>query len=373
MPAMASAYLDALRAIAANLVVAAHILTMFFGLHDPWSFGALGITVFFLLSGFLITQSMLRWAQRPEPRAPGFFADRVARIFTPYAPALVIIALVNLVVIDRPMVDGVNTGPVTFVGNLLLLQDHAIYQFMEIAGIDVPWRIQSYNTAEPFWTVAVEMWIYVAVGLFFFCLLKGEPIRWSLSLVLAAACIPVIVWNAAAGGGKSLTLIWLVGAVAGLLFHLWRTHGYLRHRLIGVALIVLGAVALIGRSGKIGFDPYDLQTATLIAMIIFGALAVLIGVARAPALLTRPAVFFASYSYSLYLMHNTVLIIVLDHAPIADAGLKAATAAVVAHICAFVLYMLFERHYRSVGKWLRPQFERWFAPRRSARPEGHRA
>ena len=62
MSSAAVAYLDGLRAIAANLVVAGHVLTLYLGANDRFGLGALGVSVFFLLSGFLIMQSMLNWS-----------------------------------------------------------------------------------------------------------------------------------------------------------------------------------------------------------------------------------------------------------------------------------------------------------------------
>jgi peptidoglycan/LPS O-acetylase OafA/YrhL len=363
MSEMASAYLDALRAAGANLVIAAHVLALYFGIRDPYSLGNLGVAVFFLLSGFLIMQSMLNWLNKPEPRVPGFLADRVARIMTPYLPALVLIALLNLVLIDtNHSQGGTNTGVLTFLGNLLMLQDHAVFQGLDFAGIDLSWRIRSYNSAEPFWTVAIEMWIYVSMGLFFFCLLKREKIDRLLGLALAAIALPVFIWNAAAGGGKSLSLIWLLGAIAGYLFHLWRANGYANIRTVATAVTLFGTVALIGRTGKIGFVPYDFQTATLMAMVMFGLLGLLMCVHRVPAVLRGSVNFLASYSYSLYLIHNTVLIIVLEHVRTESAWAHVAIAVIAAHVCAYLLYIMFERHYRVVGRWLRPKFERVLAP-----------
>jgi len=369
MSDMASAYLDALRAAGANLVIASHVLVLFFGIRDPYALGNLGVAVFFLLSGFLIMQSMLNWLNKPEPRLAGFIADRVARIMTPYVPALVLIALLNLVLIQtNHSQGGTNTGLLTFLGNLLMLQDHSVFQGLEFAGIDVAWRIRSYNSAEPFWTVAIEMWIYVSMGLFFFCLLKREKIDRLLGLALAAIALPVFVWNAAAGGGKSLSLIWLLGAVAGYLFHLWRANGYANIRTVATAVTMFGTVALIGRTGKIGFVPFDFQTATLMAMVMFGLLGLLMCVRRAPAVLRGSVNFLASYSYSLYLIHNTALIIVLEQVRTENAWTHVAIAVIAAHSCAYLLYLAFERHYRIVGRWLRPKFERALAPRGKPQP-----
>ena len=367
MSDMASAYLDALRAAGANLVIASHVLGLYFGVRDPFKFGNLGVAVFFLLSGFLIMQSMLNRQDKPEPRLPGFLADRVARVMTPYVPALVLIVLANLALIQtNHSLGGTNTGWLTFIGNLLLLQDHAVFQGLEFAGIDFPWRIRSYNSAEPFWTVAIEMWIYVSMGLFFFCMLKREKIDRTIGLVLAAIAMPVLIWNAAAGGGKSLSLIWLLGAVAGYLFHLWRANGYANLVTVSTVVASFGVLALVGRAGKIGFAPYDFQTATLLAMIMFGVLGLLMRVQRASTALSGSVKFLASYSYSLYLIHNTVLIIVLENVKTQSAWTHVAIAVAGAHCCAYLLYITFERHYRIVGRWLRPKFERFMAPRAAA-------
>lgn len=366
MSDMASAYLDALRAAGANLVIASHVLALYFGIRDPYSLGNLGVAVFFLLSGFLIMQSMLNRLNEPEPRLPGFVADRVARLMTPYLPALVLITLANLVLIDtNHSQGGANTGVVTFLGNLLLLQDHSVFQALELAGIDFAWRIRAYNSAEPFWTVAIEMWIYVSMGLFVFCVIKREKIDRLLGLALAAVALPVFIWNAAAGGGKSLSLIWLLGAIAGYLFHLWRANGYANIRSVATVVTLLGSVALIGRAGKIGFAPYDFQTATLMAMIMFGVLALLMCMRHAPAMLRGSVNFLASYSYSLYLVHNTALIVVLEHVSTQSTWAHVAIAVLAAHGCAYLLYLAFERHYRVVGRWLRPKFERALAPYRA--------
>ncbi len=217
--------------------------------------------------------------------------------------------------------------------------------------MDVAWRIRPYNTAEPFWTVAIEMWIYVSMGLFVFCVLKRERIdRW-LGAALVAVAVPVLIWNAAAGGGKSLSLIWLLGAIAGYLFHVWRANGYANIRSVATVVTVFATVALIGRCGKVGFHPYDFQTATLLAMLMFGVLALARCASRARRRALRRSVnFLASYSYSLYLIHNTVLILVLEHVRTESTWAHVAIAVVAAHGCAYLLYVTFERHYRIVGQ-----------------------
>lgn len=374
MSVAGSVYFDALRAIAANLVIASHVMGLYFGIRDPYALGHLGVAVFFLLSGFLIMQSMLGWSERRGPMLPGFLADRTARILTPYVPALLLVAGANLFLIDANYGPGErNTGWPTFVGNLLLLQDHSAFQLLEVAGMELSWRIRPYNAAEPFWTIAIEMWIYVSMGLFFFCLVQRERIHRGWALVLALLAFPVLVWNAAAGGGESLSLIWMLGAVAGFVFHVWRARIHANARAVAYALIAFGSIALIGRSAKAGFHPYDLQTAALIAVLLFGVLARLLCIERVCGTVQRMAGLLASYSYSLYLLHNTALIVVLESFGIESTWMRIAAGVLLAHACAYVLYVSCERHYRTVGRWLRPRFERVLMPRDGHTPRVARA
>jgi peptidoglycan/LPS O-acetylase OafA/YrhL len=357
MSAAASAYLDALRAIAANVVVVSHVVLIYLG---GGTVGAgFAVALFFLLSGFLITQSMLNWRTRPPPRLGGFLADRVARIVTPYVPALLLVVAANAWFITSKWGEpGTNTGPWNFLGNLLLLQDHSVFQLLGILHVDVPWRIRSYNAAEPFWTVSVEMWIYVAAGLFFFCVLGRERVRRRILWPLVALSLPVVVWNAAAGGGKSLTLIWLLGAVAGCAQARLSASGSQRTGWLAFWLVAFGAAGLTGRVAKAGFDAYELQTVALVAMMVFGVLVGLARVPSVPPLLDRACRMLASYSYSLYLIHNTVLILVFEATQGMSRWVSIPLGLLLSHAVAIALYLAFERHHRRVAAWLRPRFTR---------------
>jgi peptidoglycan/LPS O-acetylase OafA/YrhL len=103
----------------------------------------------------------------------------------------------------------------------------------------------------------------------------------------------------------------------------------------------------------------------LIAIVMFGVLAYLLTVARFSSRWQRLLERAASYSYSLYLLHNTILIVVLEALPIENLRVRAAVGVVLAHVCSYLLYLAFERHYRAVAAWLRPRFENVFTIGRS--------
>lgn len=360
----ASVYLDAIRAVASNLVVVSHVLLLWFPGQYVYRGGSLAVAVFFLLSGFLITQSMLKSATRPGPRLPGFLADRVARIMTPFVPVLVIVAVLDaLAVTGTYGGSGLNTGVAAFIGNLFMLHDYPMFQVLDLAHIDVWWRIRPYQTAEPFWTVAIEFWLYVAVGLFFFCAVLGERIKCRYLVALALASAPVLVWNAAAGWGESLSLVWIVGGLAGLMiFRLQSGTATVNWRRLSLLVMAFGALALAGRAKKDGFDPHSLQIVVLVAIVMFGALLGFDGIARVPAVVGAPVRFAASYSYSLYLIHNTVLTIVFERTQSLPKPVAIVIGVLLAQVAAWLLYMAFERHYRKVAGWLGPVFARHLAP-----------
>ena len=273
---------------------------------------------------------------------------------------LLIIALLNATVIHTNWsLEGLSTGFVALLGNLFLLFDYPLFQLLDIAHFDVWWRIRPYNTAEPFWTVAIEFWIYIAASLFVFGLLLRERIRPSYLWTLASISVPVVIWNAADGAGKSLSLIWMVGGLAGfLVVYMGADSKAARSKTLATCLLLFGSAALAARIVKFGFDPYDLQTAFLMVVMFFAIFLRLnqaVAAWRIPAALAK---FLASYSYSLYLVHNTVLVIVFENTAVLPRPLAIGIGVILAHAAALLIHHGFEKHHRTVGRYLRPIFTR---------------
>lgn len=359
------AFLDLLRAAAANVVLLGHASDIFgLGLHVP--LGSIGVGVFFILSGFLILQSSMARLERPGPRFWPFLIDRFARIFTAYVPALVLVAAIGSQVdLGRWGQEGVSSGPLAFVGNLLLLQDYPLFQALSGFAGD-PLRIRPYNTAEPFWTIPIEFWIYVVFGLGFFGLAARERLGRVSSTLLGAIALPVVAWNAAAGGGNGLSLVWLIGAAGSYMWASgWRRGG---HRVqVGAVVLFVAAACLLGRGLKTGWNFQDAGMAICETLCLLGALSIMEGIPALPRGVRAACTFLASYSYSLYLIHNTVLVVFSRPALASALGAAAFPAALLAaHVLAFVLYLLFERRYRHVGAWLKRR-RMAYAPAPSAR------
>src|SRR6266508_1349017 len=80
--------LDGLRAISITLVIISHaVFTVPGGIHLGWveSLGGLGVRVFFVISGFLITKLLLQELEtRGTIHLSKFYFRRTLRIFVPY-------------------------------------------------------------------------------------------------------------------------------------------------------------------------------------------------------------------------------------------------------------------------------------------------
>jgi len=289
--------------------------------------------------------------------------DRCCRLLVPFVPVLVAVALLNRVVpiSDRGQI-GINRGVVAFLGNLFLLNDYPLLQAASHSAHVEQFYVRSYNSAEPFWTLPLEFWIYVVFALLFFGLLRRERISWALGVPLLAVALPVFLWNSFAGGSGVLVMVWLLGS-AFAYFWVMHLENAPNRVILGWLMIAFGALGLLGRMAKVGYRDYEFQQDTFIAFIVFGALCCLPNRAgeTVPGKWTSR---LAAYSYSLYLVHNSIIIVIDEHL---GGAFRKTTALVLAlatsHIVAFLFYLAFERHYTAVSRWLK---ERAFASPRAA-------
>lgn len=85
--------LDGIRAIAITAVMACHYAAFSTMLFKAPEFGWVGVELFFVLSGFLITTILLQLKHRPHPYKI-FYLRRILRIFPPYFGLLLLILLI---------------------------------------------------------------------------------------------------------------------------------------------------------------------------------------------------------------------------------------------------------------------------------------
>jgi peptidoglycan/LPS O-acetylase OafA/YrhL len=291
--------------------------TMVFG---ATRYGAEAVLIFFVLSGFLVGGATVRRLRDHSFSAGHYAADRVSRIMLPLAPAVVIAALVQAVV-GRP------PAAAQILGNLLSLQ-----------GVFTPTLLADV----PLWSLTYEVWFYVLNGAVA-VLIATRTARWAF----AALCAASVVFS-------FLQLEYLVAWYLGALLYLCNDGRSSRAGLV-FALIATAASAVC-------FELFRSQTTAPTTLAL--ALAVLLLIRQlanwrcGPSAFSTSGLRLASFSYSLYLIHYPVLLLLARVLPRLDtvAPLGLALFGLRVAIClaaGWIFYLCFERHTPSVRRWLR--------------------
>ena len=294
--------LDALRAMAAiNLLLfhLTHVYAVKFGFTSPlggeWSYGAYGTMMFFILSGFVNSMSLLR-----RQNINDFLAARFIRIM----PLFYIVIVANLFICRFSPLSNDPISTQQFLANLTFLP-----------------RVFGYESIDPvMWTLQVEMMFYfVIVLLFRLGGLKNYFVGWGSLLIGSLVLCPLLD---AYQETHANTMVFAIGtavrhllvldfaplfAIGFLLYQIKTKTGRLSQNLIGV-LLAAGVFHSIDH-GK--HNPA--ATALIIAVVTAAAWG------RMPVLRFKPLVAISSMSYAIYLCHNNlgcVLIHIFDHAGI---------------------------------------------------------
>lgn len=219
--------LDALRGFAIFAVFAYHFLGTVYGMdHLPWkgqwidwsaapdqlflclfplTFGWVGVSLFFVISGFCIHWSFLR---RKTFSAASFYRARFWRIYPPYLIALVvstILAKVNL---------GSDAGLAQFVTHLFLVHNFSAETF--------------YGINPAFWSLAAECQFYAAYPVFIWLRTRmGMERALMAALGLAAALrLFMVFWS---DGALTTSPVWFTSPF--VLWFDWLLGAYLAERL----------------------------------------------------------------------------------------------------------------------------------------------
>ncbi|HZC65574.1 MAG TPA: acyltransferase, partial [Candidatus Dormibacteraeota bacterium] len=164
--------LDGLRAVSFFLVFVSHAW---------WSrLGQFGVSVFFFLSGFLIT-TLLRMENDKYQTVSlrNFYWRRVLRIFPPFYITIVFI----LLLVAGGVVRGQIEGKPILAASLYAANYWAIFHGFQLPGFT------------PFWSLAVEEHFYLLFPLAFLLMCRAKIAYKRQAIILAAACALFLAWR----------------------------------------------------------------------------------------------------------------------------------------------------------------------------------
>lgn len=344
-----SLFLDLIRALAAQAVVVGHSLS-FFDLDkyiSPPNFPYiqnLAVLVFFILSGFIITYSTIYKRKTGSYSFRDFFLDRFIRIYIAFLPAIVAVWILDLVNIRMGIYNYSGSFNLkTFFGNLLMLQDYPV--FRELHGIT------SFGSARPFWTIAIEWWIYMLFGYLVLRVFPKRKIHFTDIFFLVLFSI-VPVFNIYSGRGNGLTLSWVFGSLAFLFISNFGNTINKKYLLVIIFILLLFCSLRIYQVRR----AYDVSLAFLLTVLFYFSIRYFQETEFSlNESLKKFIRFIANYSYSLYLIHYSVVDLVFNYSNNYEKNkiLYSVFAILLSNLISILFALGTEMHYKKILKYLK--------------------
>lgn len=290
--------LTGLRFLAALLVFGNHAGDAFLEpasrLNGILQTGSVGVSFFFILSGFVLT-----WSSRPDDRPPAFYRRRAARIVPNHLAAWVL-ALVVLAVIV-----GGSVGVVGALASLTLVQawhpaDEVHFAVNAVA-----------------WTLSVEVFFYAVFPFVMPLLSRLSPSRRRLAIAVAVGAVfanAVVAYAMWPEGRHWLVYVFPLGRLPEFLLGILLGLEIRSGRMARLSPILMVAAAFAAWVGCQAVPPaFQVASVTLVPFVmLIGAAATADLAGRHSLLRHRALVRLGEWSFAFYLLHAVVLK-VADH------------------------------------------------------------
>lgn len=309
--------LDGLRALAVIAVVIYHMNA------TALQSGLLGVTIFFVLSGYLITGLLIReWSTTKKINLPQFWLRRVRRLF----PAIVFV-LLGTIVLTGVFAPDMLTKLRNDIVAALLFFTNWWYIFQDVSYFEA---MGAPSPVTHFWSLAIEEQFYLIwpplLLLLFSKRVKKRHIQLGLLVAaIASAAAMAILYSPQADpsrvyyGTDTRAFSLLIGAFLAFEFPPARVNGHRRQGFtardrkiaLGVGSAALAGI-LVMMVAVNGYSPFLYYGGIALLSLLAGALIITLADGRSPLarfFALRPLVWIGKLSYSIYLWHYPLLLL----------------------------------------------------------------
>lgn len=358
--------LDGLRAVGCAAVLLYHLLP------ETAPGGFLGVDVFFVLSGFLITALLVRdYEKFGKVRIPRFWLRRIRRLLPAVATTGFSCTIIALFV-SRDLLVGIKSqlaGVLTFT-----------YNWLKIFKGENYFTMSNPDLFTNMWSLAVEQQFYLFWPLVVLLLvLLPRPLKVLAALLLAAGSaflmglIAPDDLNRAYMGSDTHAFGLMIGAALAFAVRspLFRASspakGAQLRGLAGILsfLVLLACFYLVPDQGKYTYPWLTLSVCLAAALVIQAVLApvIITKTAMSPLVVvldSKPFVWLGERSYGIYLWHWPILVIARTAAPLLNPLINALVVTILSVLLAAATYRWIENPMRRGG--ILPTLKRWMAP-----------
>jgi peptidoglycan/LPS O-acetylase OafA/YrhL len=359
-------HLDVIRVLAAFSVLFTHLRSMFF---EPYrqAGGSLlvrliyiehylargGVMCFFVLSGYLVGNSVLNSIEKGSWSWPEYLVRRVTRLEIVLIPALLITALLDFFGPRISPIYGEVHGAYTwtnFFGCAVFLQQ-------------VIKSVLPFGSNGPLWSLSYEFWYYILFPLVALILIRRKNL---LMLVPLAAAVVWLTY----GTVLFLFSCWLGGIAAGYLAKKYPMNSaFVRRAAIAISVLGILGVTLACGAHKLPVTPADYIFGVFTVLLVWACLCVPLRSSSSP--YARGVILLSEFSYTLYLTHAPFLQF-LKAVWLGTATWKADYAHVLLAVVPFLAaiafaygcYLLFESNTDRVRRYIHSKLN---LPERSAK------
>lgn len=320
LSASVSAHLDVIRSVAAWAVMWGHLRALFFidyqelsprspllkAVYFVTGFGHEAVMVFFVLSGFLISSSILRSQASGTWSWAGYAISRCTRLYVVLIPGLLFGALWDFTGKSLFAASHLYSSPLASFADLIVQKELNVPNFLGNLLFLQTIFCNTFGSNGPLWSIANEFWYYVLfpLGLMASQAWLRKARGQALALIFLALCIAAML-----GPEKMIGfLIWLAGfvlVIACARIPISTRPGQLAYLSLSAAL--LAACLVFARLENLGPLVSDLAVGLAFSTFLFAVLQLDFRVVRDGVYL-RSAHLFAGFSYSLYVLHFPFLL-----------------------------------------------------------------